>query len=197
MKLGKSPSSARADGSRSPDVSLNNIEIDDLERQIQAELDDDQLPSRPSNVARVEAEEPATQLTYSAYLDLKKKSFSVQIFCLLDFAISLYSLIFRKAWYTGLGVLIAVIGFWGARTYRRQFVTIYLLYILLDLFLEMIYVARWSEETLAVVLSVLIMGIRSVTGIFVFQFHKLMPLEGAKAFNSFTTTSNDIPMTAM
>jgi len=136
----------------------------------------------------------APSAEYASFLDMKRRAFTIKVLCVIDFIFAIYGIAFQ-IWWLGGGLLFAPVGFWGAHRYDKRFVLVYIIYLLLDMILQIIF-AFVDITPLLIVLTILILGIQLFIVYYVYQFYKKLPREGIRAFSEFERPT-EFPLKSM
>jgi len=133
----------------------------------------------------------------ASYLrDVKMRALYVKILSIVNFLFSVYGFSV-KIWWLGFGMIVAPVGFWGAKKFDRRITTIYIGCLCFDLFAQLGFTFNDTNNTLVVVLSMLIMAIQVFIVWYVFQFYKVLPKEGTQAFEEFRNPPQIIALQPM
>jgi len=110
-------------------------------------------------------------------LDMQRRASTVKFLCGVDFFFSIYSLFYRS-WYLSFGFLFDPLGFWGATRFNRNYVLFYLIYLVVDTILEIVYLSLNASNGLAVTLTLLLICIQLFTLYYTILFFKILPKVG-------------------
>jgi len=96
------------------------------------------------------------------------------IFCLVDFFFAIFGL-GLKIWWLGVGVLFAPIGFFGFFRLHKRLILLYIIYLVTNILIELIFALLYRDNSLAVILTMLIVAIQAFILFFGYRFYQILP----------------------
>jgi len=114
-----------------------------------------------------------TQNEDNRSLSLKRQSFTIKIFCIIDFVFSLYAVAFR-AWWLSFGIVFAPIGGFAAHKFNKPLTLVYLIYLVANVVLELAFTFL-NKDLYVIIFSVLVVAIQLFIVYFVLTFFRAIP----------------------
>jgi len=118
---------------------------------------------------------------FALFLDLRKRAFTIKVFCVVDFIFALYGVFFR-AWWLSIGILFSALGFYAVSKYSRRLIQIYFLCLLADIIIQIVSTSI-HEAGLLIALAVLITLLQLYIMYFLWQFYKRIPRDVERIAN--------------
>jgi len=150
----------------------------------QLKIDRRKVPERDS-IADLESEDGDGRHELSPeqtrVLVIQRISFLIKMIAILDWIFSIYSYVVRAWWLLfSFGWLLNPVGFYGAHTYNRRYILVFIGYLILDTIFQLAYMFATMKDygPIAVVLSLFFACVEGYLVYYVFQFYKILPRHG-------------------
>jgi len=134
------------------------------------------IPLQPTvnyDVPEIDPENMIAPPELHRMLVLTRRSMTSRILVIIQFMYSVYSVMFR-AWWFCFGLVFAPVGFYGTYKYKKTPMLFYILYLLIDISLQILYIFLLAEGVL-VALALLMASVEGFMVYYLYQFNKSIP----------------------
>eukprot|EP01111_Echinosteliopsis_oligospora_P010406 TRINITY_DN3227_c0_g1_i1.p1 TRINITY_DN3227_c0_g1~~TRINITY_DN3227_c0_g1_i1.p1 ORF type:complete len:239 (+),score=37.85 TRINITY_DN3227_c0_g1_i1:221-937(+) len=136
---------------------------------------------------------------HKAMRDLRRASYSVRIISVFYWLFGVFSYIRDWRLVFTFGFLFNIVGFYGAHTYNRRLIFIYMCWVAVDVIFQVIYliidtVGETEHSPLTFLLTIVIVAFPSYFVYYLYLFYMALPRSGIRTFQQLRADDMNIPM---